>query len=148
VDSPAGQRAGRAARVALALVAITAIAWLALSFRNDRLVQRAQDVAEQQSPPPGDVRRALADLDRADALNLDRGSAGVLRAALHVRERRLDRAAAVAEQLVGDEPEWADAWALLAAATRESDPARSAEARARLRELDPAGERTRERAEP
>jgi predicted Zn-dependent protease len=137
-----------AARAVLALAAICAVAWLGLSFRNDRLVESAEEVSANPAPPPGEVDHALADLDRAETLSFDRGTIAGLRAALHVREGRLDRAAAVAEALVREEPENADGWALLAAFARETDPARSAEARAKLRELDPVGEPARQRAEP
>jgi predicted Zn-dependent protease len=137
-----------AARALLALVAVCVIAWMALSFRNDRLVQSAEEVSARPAPAAAEVQDALADLDRAATLSFDRGTIAGLEAALHVREGRLDRAAAAAEGLVREEPENADGWALLAAFTRESDPARSAEARAKLRELDPAGETARQRAEP
>jgi predicted Zn-dependent protease len=48
-------------------------------------------------------------------------------------------AAATAEALVRDEPENPFAWSALLQATRESDPARSEEAAAALKRLNPRG---------
>jgi tetratricopeptide (TPR) repeat protein len=129
------------ARAAVVALALPAIAWLALSYRNAGIELHAQSLVAQQSPPRSEVDRALRDLDRADRLNPDQAERRALRFGLHVRGGRLDLARADLEELLRREPANAEAWLLLASLTRESDPGRSAQARARLRALNPRGAR-------
>jgi hypothetical protein len=102
------------------------------------------DAATRSFFAPG-LSRADRDRDRerlADATLLDPSSYWSLAHASNLQlagDRR--GAAREAESLVRDEPENATAWALLRVATSGSDPARAAEAAARLRELNPLGSR-------
>jgi predicted Zn-dependent protease len=125
------------ARIAVFALAMIAVAWLGLSYRNSRLEHDAQLVAVQKAPPRAQIDRALSDLRSAEALNPDHSTGDATRVALHVRAGRLDLARADLERLVDREPENAEAWVLLASLTQRSDPARSAQARARLRQLNP-----------
>jgi predicted Zn-dependent protease len=129
------------ARVAIVVVAVAAIAWLGVSYRNAANQEDARALVSQQAPPPADVARALRELDAADSLNPDRAEGQALRFGLHVRGGRLDLARADLERLLRREPANAEAWLLLASLTRQSDPARSAQARARLKALNPGGAR-------
>ena len=126
-------------RVALFLVALVAIAWLATAWSTSRVEGDARAVLEDGDGPPAAARRVLPDVERTQPLNPDRSLGAALRAALWVRAGDIDRAREEAEYLVRIEPENAESWAILEAFTRESDPRRSAEARRRLQELNPRG---------
>jgi len=131
------RRGSVVARAAVVVVALPVIAWLGLSYRNAQLVEDAGAVADQQAPPAADVQRALRDLDRSEKLNPDRSEGQALKVVLDVRAKRFDLARADLEALVRREPKNAEAWLLLASLTRQSDPARSAQAREQLRRLNP-----------
>jgi predicted Zn-dependent protease len=124
-------------RVALIALALPVAAWLALSYHNAKLVADANAVVQQKKPPRPQVERALRELDRAGRLNPDRSLPQAVRVVLYLRVGRLDLARFDLEKLLRDEPENAEAWLLLASLSQESDPARAAQARARLRELSP-----------
>lgn len=134
-------------RVVLVALGVLAIAWLGLSIHNARLTDRVREVAENPNPAATDVRQALRDLDRADRLNPDRAEGLAYEAVLRVRTNDLRGAVTTLEELARREPENPEAWLLLSALTRESDPARSAEAKARLDALDPRGAEQRRRRE-
>jgi predicted Zn-dependent protease len=124
-------------RAALIALALPVAAWLALGYDNAKLVGDANAVTQQKKLPRPQVERALRQLDRSERLNPDRSLPQAVRVVLYVRVGRLDLARSGLEKLLRDEPESADAWLLLASLTARSDPARSAQARARLRELAP-----------
>jgi hypothetical protein len=125
----------------LAVCAVAVFAWSGVLLR-DYLV--GHDAATRSFFVPGlSVAERAADRERvADADYLDPSSYWSLAHAsnLLLAGDRV-RAAREAEALVGDEPENTAAWALLRAATSSSDPARAAEAAARLRALNPLGSR-------
>jgi predicted Zn-dependent protease len=113
-------------RVSIALLAVLVIAWLAVLLRNyevgrDGLVNRDPEQVESAR---------LLDPNRNWELTL---------ASVHLLNGDSRRAAAEGERLVAAEPDNAVAWSLLRAATRESEPRRSAEAAAELRKLNPLG---------
>jgi hypothetical protein len=129
------------ARVLLAVSALLVLGWTGVLLR-DYVV--GHDAATRSFFATG-LSRADRDRDRerlADATLLDPSSYWSLAHAsnlLAAGDRR--GAAREAESLVRDEPESTTAWALLRAATSQGDPARAAEAAARLRELNPLGSR-------
>jgi cytochrome c-type biogenesis protein CcmH/NrfG len=129
------------ARALLAAVALAAIAWLALSYRNVVLLDEAFDIAATPDVPPERIEHALDLADRGEALNPDRAHVWRLQAVLQRRLGRLDLAIDTMQAATRAEPENSDAWAALTDLTRDADPELSAEARARWAKLDPAAAR-------
>jgi predicted Zn-dependent protease len=124
-----------AGRVALATVALLALAYLSVGYRNVVLGERGARLAALESPTDAQVAEAEDLLERARLLDPDTRplllEGGLL--AAHGRDEGL----ALLEDAVEKEPDNVLAWSVLAAATREADPARSRAARARMRELSP-----------
>jgi len=126
-----------AARVFLALLAVLVIAYSAVLLRDTRLQERATEIT--QSPRAKDeIGRAVSDYRAAGFLNPDTGPDVGRAFALQV-QRRPREAIAAAEEVVRREPENVTAWRLLSALTVELNPARSRQAAARARALDPLG---------
>jgi predicted Zn-dependent protease len=127
-------------RALVVSVAALAIAWLAVSYANARLIRDAQVVAANRAATPAQLESALTDV--RDAGTLDPGSGAEAlsyEASLEIKLGRLGNAVRDLEELVRREPDTAEAWFLIAELTRKSDPARSARARAELHRLDPLG---------
>ena len=124
-------------RAAVLLVAVVAIAWLALSLGHARTVDRVRAVAADPHPAPAKIEAALHDALAHRALDPDRAESLLYAAVLQIRAGRLAEARALLERVVRSEPDTAQAWLLLARLTEQDDPQRSAQAQARLRELDP-----------
>jgi predicted Zn-dependent protease len=127
-------------RAAMLVAAAVAIAWLGVSYRDARLIRHAQVVAANPKATPPQFESALA--DARDATTLDPGTGAEslsYQASLEIRFGRPADGLRHLEELVRREPDTAEAWFLIAQLTQKRDPARSAEARARLHELDPLG---------
>jgi hypothetical protein len=121
------------ARVALLVVAVAAVGWLAVSVGSSRAQNELIDlgVPGHGADPTRERVHALA--DRARLLSRDRRADLAEGVAL----RRIgDTAGAVRlfERVAREEPENVEAWGLLA---RDAGPALAAEARRRLRALAP-----------
>jgi predicted Zn-dependent protease len=125
----------RAARVAVALVAVAVLAWLGVMERDARLLAQGVDAAK---PPraPGALERADAAFGRAALLNPDTAP-DVSRAFVLQARGREDAAIAVLEDVVRREPENLGAWRVLLTITRDARPVIGRRARAAVRELDP-----------
>jgi hypothetical protein len=104
-------------RVVLAVVALLAAGWLAVSWRNARLQEKATAVVLHETIAPDEAEDARRWLDRASFLNPDRTpeiGLGVL--ALRIdRPREAERRARV---VLDAEPERSDARNLLLQARR------------------------------
>lgn len=124
-------------RAAVLLVTVVAIAWLGVSLGNARVIRHAQVVAADPHATPSEIESALRDVRSARTLDPSRTESLSYAAALEIRAGRLDEAAKVYEEIVRREPDTAEAWAVLSKLTAKTDPARSAQARAQLRRLDP-----------
>ena len=129
-----------AARVAVAVVAVVVLAWLAVMERDARLEARGVALA-------GSAQRAT-DYDRAhDAfraasfLNPDT-TPEVGRALLYKAQRDQRRAVATIEAVLAHEPDNLAAWGVLYAFTREPDPAAARRALDERRRLDPLAARS------
>lgn len=133
-------------RLALAAVAVVVAAWLVIGLRDARVHGEAREIVRESfrgfaaSGRLGDdepaLRRAGRLLDDAELLNPDSSilydRAIQLFLLGHPRES-IDRL----ETLVEREPENSEAWATLAAISREAQPRLSARALDELRQLDP-----------
>jgi predicted Zn-dependent protease len=126
-------------RAAIAAVAVLAIGWLALSYRDARLIRDIQIVAADPHATPAQVDAALRDARRPHTLDPSRTESLSYAAVLEIRRHHLAQARALLEEVVRREPDAAEPYLLLAELTRTSDPARSARARAELHRLDPMG---------
>jgi predicted Zn-dependent protease len=124
-------------RAALLIVALLAVAWFAVSYRDARLIRNAQLVAAAPNPTPGQIESALRDVRRPHTLDPNETEALSYQAVLELRAHRVDRAIRLLEEVARREPDQAEPYLLLAELNRKSDPARAAEARARLHHLDP-----------
>ena len=129
-------RTGIVARAVILLVCVPALAWLAVSYSNARLIAHGKDVLAKQQVTPAEVESALSDVRDAHKL-ADRTEALSFEAALEIRAHRLDTARQIYEQIVRREPEGAEAWLVLSQLSAKSDPARAAYAREQANRLDP-----------
>ena len=126
------------ARILLAVVAVAALAWLAVSLRGyDRFV-RGERLGFAPHATQAQADQAARLLEDARFLNpdtrplLSKGALLVARGG-----RRTQEGLALLEQGVRREPDNVLAWGVLASATRRLDPQRSRAARARADELSP-----------
>jgi predicted Zn-dependent protease len=123
-------------RAAVLLVAVLAIAWLGVSYDDARKINQAQATVGNPKATEAEIAAALADARSADALDPSTDPLST-EAALEIKAKHLPEALRLLDELVKREPDAAEPWLLIAELTRTSDPARSAEARAELRRLDP-----------
>jgi tetratricopeptide (TPR) repeat protein len=118
-------------RIAMLAAAVAVIAVSAIWLRDAHLVAEGQSAAAA-----GNYERAADLYGRVGSL-----SAGTLaetsRAFALLGAGQPARAAGLAEDAVRSEPRYIRAWAVLALAERRLDPARAAQAQARIRELGP-----------
>jgi predicted Zn-dependent protease len=129
------------ARVAVGLVAIVALAWLAVMERDARL--QAQAVAASgRLDVPGNAERAESAFRRARSLSPDTAP-DVGRALLYLALERRTDATTLLEDVLSREPENLTAWAVLFNVARGHDPATAERARAARRRLDPIGAQAR-----
>jgi hypothetical protein len=130
-----------AQRIALALVAVLAAAWLAVSYRDARLQARAAELADvpEAQLDAGTVREADDLLRRARFINPDR-TLDFQRGVLVMRAGRFELAVDRLEDYLRDEPENREAWAFLWGASARTDPALARRALRRFRELGAVGD--------
>jgi tetratricopeptide (TPR) repeat protein len=127
-----------AQRVAVVVVALAAAVWLLVSYGNSRTVSDIMSVAGSRTATSADFESALHDARGGQSLDPSRGTELLsYQAALEIRLRRFPDALKALEEVVKREPDTAEAWFLIAQLSRQSDPARAAEAQAQLRRLDP-----------
>ncbi len=126
-------------RVVVVVVAALAVAWLAVSYGNARVIRHAQVAAADPHASPAAIEAALRELRSSRPLDPSRTESLSYEAALEIRAGRLDDARRVYEEIVRREPDTPEAWLVLSKLTAKSDPARSAQALAQVRRLDPLG---------
>jgi predicted Zn-dependent protease len=124
-------------RAALLIVAVLALAWLGVSYRNARLFHNGEVVLSDPHASHARIEAALADVRRATTLDPRRTKSLSFAAALEIRAGRFDAARRLFEEVVRREPDIPEAWLVLSELTLKSDPALSARARAQVRRLDP-----------
>ena len=128
-------------RVAVAVVAVVAIAWLAVQERDVRLQARGTADA-QHLDMPGNAVRAEDALLAARLLSPDTAP-DVRRAFVLRATERQDQAIALLEDVVRREPDNLTAWGLIATFARDRDPAAVARAFTARARLDPLNARAR-----
>ena len=124
-----------AARVAVAVVAVAVLAWLAVMERSTRLQASGIAATARQ-----EWDRAEADFRAARSLNPD-VAPDMRRSFVYQASSRPDEAIAVLRDVVQREPDNRAVWGVIEEFTRERDPALSGRAREQLRRLDPLNAR-------
>jgi cytochrome c-type biogenesis protein CcmH/NrfG len=123
----------------IVLVALAACAWLLAQYHQAQLTASAKSINLDPFSKPAEFRDGISDAEGVGWLNPDPYEARVFQALLEIRAGQRDTAVRRLESVVRDQPNFIEAWRLLAQVTAESDPARSAQAETRSRELDPLG---------
>lgn len=127
------------ARVLLAVTALLALGWLAVSLRDDMVQTRAlASVSFAQDVPAARLTRAADRLRSAELLNPDQ-TLRLYRANFYARQGQTSRGVRLVEDVVRREPENLDAWGLLFRLTNGTNPRLAARATAQLRRLNPRG---------
>jgi predicted Zn-dependent protease len=125
-------------RVAVAIVALVAAAWLAVSYADSRVIEDVQSTVSAPHPTPPQLEGALRHLRSARTLDPSRGVEVLsFEASLLIRLNRIPEAVRTLEELVRREPDLVEAWFLIAKFSRPTDPARAAAADAQVRRLNP-----------
>jgi hypothetical protein len=128
-----------AARVAVAVVAVLVLGWLAVMERDLRL-QDAGTAALRPGSPPAALVAAADDLRAARLLNPD-PAPDVNLALVQRAQGEPRRALATIEDVVAREPDNLQAWAILAVLARGQDDGAVERALAARRRLDPLNAR-------
>jgi cytochrome c-type biogenesis protein CcmH/NrfG len=126
-------------RAAVLLPTVLALAWLGVSYHDARVTQHARDVSGDQKATPAEIDAALRAVRDDLVLDPSRTESLSYQASLEIRAGRSDEARKLFEQIVRREPDYREAWLVLYQLTEKSDPARSAQALAQVRRLDPLG---------
>jgi predicted Zn-dependent protease len=121
------------------VAALLAIAWLGVSYGNARVIRHAQVAAADPHVTPAEIESALREVRAGRTLDPSRTESLSYAAALEIRAGRLDEARKLYEQILRREPDTPEAWLVLSKLTQKSDPARSAQALAQVKRLDPLG---------
>jgi hypothetical protein len=144
-EPPVRHHANVAARAAVAVVAVLLLAWLAVLLRDFYVADAATDrIFYDAGITPAEFVRNMERLEDAELLNPD-STWELTRAKFLLLRDGPRRAAHAAEALVRNEPANVEAWVVLRKATRQIDPARSAEAAGQIKRLDPLAGRDERR---
>jgi hypothetical protein len=129
------------ARVALGLVAVLVLGWLAVMERDTHLQERGIKASGRLGDAGNEARADKAFRD-ARFLNPDT-TPDLGRAVMYLARERRPEAAAVLRDVLRREPDNLTAWSVLYGVTRVSDPATARRALAARRRLDPLAARRR-----
>lgn len=127
---------GPAARIGLAVLALVVAGWLAVGLRAAIPEARGLALAREGAVTPARQLEVQRRFRNARSLNPDSGPQ-VKEASFLLAKRRPREAARLLEPVLRDEPDNAEAWAILAGATERTDRRRNAQALAQLRRLKP-----------
>ena len=129
-------------RIALVIVALLAVAWLGVSYHDSRVISDVQAVSGAPRPTPAQLEGALRHVRDAATLDPSRGVEILsYEASLQIRLNRIAEALRSLEEIVRLEPDYVEAWFLIAKFS--PDRARAAEAAAQVRRLNPPVRRKR-----
>jgi len=125
------------ARAILIAVALAAIGWLGVLYRDVQVGQAAADtIVGAPRISDAELDRQMSRLDDATLLNPSR-SWDTLRATFLVLHDRPHQALRAANAVAGAEPDNAEAWLIVGRAAEQVDPPRARRAVAELRRLNP-----------
>jgi predicted Zn-dependent protease len=128
-------------RLVICAVCAIAVAFLALQLRSVRLEDEAIGLVEAGQPSAADAERAEDLLERAGDGN-PTSAPEFRRAQLYAFTERPEEAVELLRAITADEPDHLPAWILLArTADATGDDELAAEARRRMRELNPRAAR-------
>jgi hypothetical protein len=118
------------------VIAVLAIAWLGVLYRDVRMGQAATDVLlTDRNPSHAEVDHQVDRLRDAKLLNPDRQWDQKIAFFLMVDRPR--EALRIANELATEEPDNVEVWRVVEAAAQRIDPPRAAQARAERRRLNP-----------
>jgi Flp pilus assembly protein TadD len=127
----------RAARFAIAALAVAACAWFVIGVIQSHNQSRATALINGGGTPTAAQTAQIEHwLDRAATLNPDR-TIDLLRAQAEVRAGQGAKALALMKRVVADEPRNADAWVVFGFAAQSQSPALARLAHAELLKLVP-----------
>jgi hypothetical protein len=135
VTDLASNRSSLAARIAVAVVAACLIGWLVVMERDARLYERGIAAAGALDDP-ATTARAEADLRDARLLSPDR-TPDVWRALVLGNTGRAERARALLEEVVRDEPDNLSAWTAIGWLNAGRNHALERRVAAEMKRLDP-----------
>jgi hypothetical protein len=125
------------ARILLAAVAVVVLAWTAVALRDAIQLQSAGDVLFRTPPPSqAEFDKALTKMKDSDFLNPD-PTGKIDRARFLLLHDKPKQALALADGVVGDEPDNIAAWAVVYQSAALVDPARAEQAKLAIFRLDP-----------
>jgi hypothetical protein len=129
-------------RVALALCAVLAVAWLGVLVRDREVGEEsAAPLLYQPNMSEARFQRYVDRLGEATFLNPD-PTVDIVRATYQLVRGHREVAAVEAERIVRREPQNLTGWSILYRATRGRDPAEAARAAAAIRRLNPLSSRS------
>jgi predicted Zn-dependent protease len=124
-------------RTALVFVAVLALGWLGVLYRDARLGQSAAGVFYPGTKlSQSEFDRQMERLRDAQLLNPSR-TWETLRVSFLLLAERPQEALRVADRLVAEEPDNVEAWLVLRGAAERVDPRREKQAIAEIRRLNP-----------
>lgn len=127
----------RAARFAVAALAVAACAWFVIGVIQSNNESRATTLIDGAGPPtPAQTAQIQNWLDTARTLNPDR-NIDLLRAQADVRAGQSAKALVLMKRVVRDEPRNANAWIVFGFAAQAQSPALARMAHAQLAKLAP-----------
>jgi Tfp pilus assembly protein PilF len=127
----------RAARVAIAALAVAACAWFVIGVIQSNNESRATALIDGSgTPTPAQTAQIQDWLDTAGTLNPDR-NIDLLRAQAEVRAGQSAKALVLMKRVVRDEPRNADAWVVFGFAAQAQSPALARMAHAQVLKLAP-----------
>ncbi|HEX4673035.1 MAG TPA: hypothetical protein VH279_12250 [Solirubrobacteraceae bacterium] len=127
----------RAARLAIAALAVSACAWFVIGvIQSDNESRATAAINGGGTPTRAQTAQIEHWLDSAGTLNPDR-NIDLLRAQAEVRAGQSAKALALMKRVVGDEPRNADAWIVFGFAAESQSPALTRLAHAEVLKLAP-----------
>jgi predicted Zn-dependent protease len=129
--------AGAVTRVAVVLLALAAIVWLALGVQATRAENELSDLVAQESVPGPDELERGEELRREAERFVPGRRPSMIEATLRIQGNDHAGAIRLLQDVVEDEPENGEAWLLLARAAEDQDPELAERAMGRVRELAP-----------
>jgi predicted Zn-dependent protease len=121
----------------LAIVSMVVLAWLAVLLRDAVLIDRVGSIAFEPHPTANQLARGLSYSRQARFLNPDQSLPQSWEAEMYWLRGQTAPALRVYQRIVAAEPQFADAWFLIAGRAANLEPRLADHALAELKQLDP-----------